>query len=559
MPKLLRAGATRTVRPTPSRGGAWPRRCCTPRCSTPPPAAEGPHLQMEEQIVLPGSALDGKTVAPAAACTAGTMLVAIRRRDGHVAFNPEDDTPVVAGDVLITLGNSEQRKAPSASSLVARRQRLGRGTRARGRGSSLGATVLGALLGGLAGGFVVVGVTLVLKAGMELVSRQDTWLVVVVPLVGLALAVLVLQGLGKSATPSAQPRRRPGWRTFPSDAARADISRDVVDSAGEEERFPWRLAPIRALAILATVGMGGAMGTEAPAAYLGVAAGAYLGDRGHGWRRLLRPAALAGGAAGVGALMGIALVGTAFMLELGRRRRAPLSIERVMAALIGGLVGWGIDDLRPQLDPPGRAQGAADELRAGGDDRAVHRGGIGRISSLAGMAVYAAKNWRAPPALRLAIGGAATVATALVLAKIATPSAAVGPGGGAILWAESANAIPLMLLAVCLLRAVATTAAVAAGGCGGVFVPFLAVGDLAGRVFAPGLDVGNDFAGAAGAAGGVAGGYRLPFTAAAMVLGVGGPPRATLTCLATLAVAFYAAKGVETAFGKLKGLVASRR
>ena len=93
------------------------------------------------------------------------------------------------------------------------------------------------------------------------------------------------------------------------------------------------------------------------------------------------------------------------------------------------------------------------------------------------------------------------------------------------------DALPLTLLAVCLLRAVATTAAVAAGGCGGVFVPFLAVGDIAGRVFAPGLGVGNDLAGAAGAAGGIAGGYRLPLTAVVMVLGVGGPPLATLTCL----------------------------
>ena len=71
------------------------------------------------------------------------------------------------------------------------------------------------------------------------------------------------------------------------------------------------------------------MGTEAPAAYFGVAAGACLGDRGRWWRRLLRPAALGGGAAGVAALMGIPLVGTAYMLELGRRHSAPLSAERV--------------------------------------------------------------------------------------------------------------------------------------------------------------------------------------------------------------------------------------
>jgi H+/Cl- antiporter ClcA len=144
------------------------------------------------------------------------------------------------------------------------------------------------------------------------------------------------------------------------------------------------------------------------------------------------------------------------------------------------------------------------------------------------------------------------MAGALALILIASPSAAVGPGGGAILWAESVDALPRTLLAVCVLRAAMTVAAVAAGGCGGVFVPFLAVGDIAGRVFAPALGVGNDLAGAAGAAGGIAGGYRLPFTAVAMVLGVGGPPRATLDCVAAAAVAFFTGVGAEWVLGKVK-------
>jgi len=161
--------------------------------------------------------------------------------------------------------------------------------------------------------------------------------------------------------------------------------------------------------------------------------------------------------------------------------------------------------------------------------------------------------------VRVAVGGAAIVATAIILAQIATPTAAVGPGGGAILWAENTPALPSTLLAVCALRACATTAAVAAGGCGGVFVPFLAVGDIAGRVFAPGLEVGSDLAGAAGAAGGIAGGYRLPITALVMVLSVGGPRLATLTCLATVGVAFAAGVGAEAMLSRLKGLLFARR
>jgi CIC family chloride channel protein len=428
------------------------------------------------------------------------------------------------------------------------------------RASSIGVAGLGALLGGLVGGFVVVGVTLVLKAGMDFVAAQRIWVVVAVPLLGLCIAALVLYGYGTNATPPVDGPQTQSWRKFPPGSSRADISADVVDSAGEEERFPWRLAPLRALAIFATVGSGGAMGTEAPAAYLGVAAGACLGDRGHRWRRFLRPAALAGGAAGVAALMAIPLVGTCFMLELGRRRRAPLSAERVTAALIGGLVGWAINTIFhlnlirlvvPKEAPVNFLQAVLTALFIGAAS--------GAISSCAGMAVYRAKKWKASPLVRLALGGATLVVTALVLARIADPSVAAGPGGGAIRWAESVNARPLPLLTVCLLRAAATIAEVAAGGCGGVFVPFLAVGDLAGRVFAPMLGVGNDLAGAAGAAGGISGGYRLPIAALAMVLGVGGPPLAKLTCLATVGIAYLAGTGAESAIGKLKGRFASGR
>jgi len=92
---------------------------------------------------------------------------------------------------------------------------------------------------------------------------------------------------------------------------------------------------------------------------------------------------------------------------------------------------------------------------------------------------------------------------------------------------------------------------VAAGGCGGVFVPFLAIGDIAGRAFAPVFGVPSDLAGSAGAAGGIAGGYRLPFTAAMMVLGLGGPFSATVTCLATVGVATIAGVGAAFAVDRL--------
>src|SRR5215468_433857 len=425
------------------------------------------------------------------------------------------------------------------------------------RWSTLATYAIGGVVGGLAGGAFVVVVTIALKAMMDFVSNQVTWVLIVVPLIGLALTVVVLHVFGQIEAAQThgqgvtRERRAKIWRTFPPGAIQADITGDVVDSAGQEERFPWRLTPIHTVAIFATVGLGAGMGTEAPAAYFGVVAGAFVGDRGRWWRRLLRPAAVGGGAAGVAALMGIPLVGTAYMLELGRRHKAPLSAERLVAALIGGFVGWGFDIVFglnlirlvvPKEPPVNFTQAAITALFIGVLSEA--------ITSLAASAIYRAKKWKTASGFRLSLGVLAAGVTAVTLTIIAAPSAGVGPGGGAILWAEGANALPLTLLAVALLRATATTAAVAAGGCGGVFVPFLAVGDLGGRVFAPGLGIGNDLAGAAGAAAGIAGGYHLPFTAAAMVLGVGGPHLATLTCLATVVTASIAGSRIALLFDR---------
>jgi H+/Cl- antiporter ClcA len=240
------------------------------------------------------------------------------------------------------------------------------------------------------------------------------------------------------------------------------------------------------------------------------------------------------------------------MLELGHRRSIPLSAERVTAALLGGLVGWAINDafdldlIRlnvPEIGPGTLVNAFLTALVAGAS--------AGAIASLTGAGIYRARGWQAFPTYRLIVGGLVVAAASVAVALIATPSAAVGPGAGAAAWAATTDAGAFTLLAIALLRATATTAAVAAGGCGGVFVPFLAIGDIAGRAFAPAFGVPSDLAGSAGAAGGIAGGYRLPFTAVMMVLGLGGPFSATVTCLATVGVATIAGVGAAFALDRL--------
>lgn len=430
--------------------------------------------------------------------------------------------------------------------------------------TGLGIWAVGGLLGGLAGSLVAVLLTETIKGILAAVSGLDTLWLLVLPLLGVTLAVLVLHGLGEGkAVQKLIPQKvalptqvSPPWYSFPRDVARADLTADIVSTAGTEERFPWNLAPLRALAILPTVGLGAAMGTESPAAHLGVAAGAWVSTTYPALHRLARPAAIGGGAAGVAALMGIPLVGSFFMLEVGRRRQAPFSPERVTAALAGGLVGWGINvalrlDLIRLVVPKVPPSDLWDAVAA-----ALFIGAIaGAVTSFSGEAIYWARGWKAKPSVRLLIGALAMLSLAVVTAMLATPAAAFGPGGAAIIWAETVETTPYHLLAVALLRAASTTAAVAAGGCGGVFVPFLAIGDLSGRVFAAAFGVPPDLAGAAGAAAGIAGGYRLPLTAAAMVLGVGGPESAKLTCLATVAVAAFSGLLTARAVNKLSSFL----
>ena len=295
----------------------------------------------------------------------------------------------------------------------------------------------GAVLGGTAGAAVVVVVTTIIKESLAAISGAEPWLLLTLPVVGVALATVVLHVIGHGepvqrldppdradadpAPPAApRPRRRwirwtrrlpripAAWATFPADVARADLTGDVVASAGAEEQFPWRQAPLRAVAIVLTVGLGAPMGTEAPAAHLGVATGSWIGQTRPALRRMQRGAAIAGGAAGVSALMGVALVGTVFMLELGRRRRIPLSAPRVAAALVGGLLGWAVNTvfrldlirlIVPNEPPADVAQAIQTCLFVGVAS--------GVLTAVAGWAIHSARDWRAGPWRRLMIGAAA--------------------------------------------------------------------------------------------------------------------------------------------------------
>ena len=101
-------GRAASSRPTPSEATAWPRRCCarTRWTSSSSRRASGHlELQIEETPVRPGSPLVGQTLkASPVRSELGIMVVAIKKPDGKMAFNPSPEAVLEAGDLLIALG-----------------------------------------------------------------------------------------------------------------------------------------------------------------------------------------------------------------------------------------------------------------------------------------------------------------------------------------------------------------------------------------------------------------------------------------------------------------------
>jgi voltage-gated potassium channel len=108
VPKLLRAGATRTVSPYAISGGRIAQAVLRPAVLDFIEVTTGRDLdgvQIAEQEVLAGSALDRSTVGGSGLRSRlGLVLLAVKRSDGQVVFNPGDDAVLAAGDTLIVAG-----------------------------------------------------------------------------------------------------------------------------------------------------------------------------------------------------------------------------------------------------------------------------------------------------------------------------------------------------------------------------------------------------------------------------------------------------------------------
>lgn len=74
--------------------------------------------------------------------------------------------------------------------------------------STVARSAVGGALGGSIAAVLVIGFTEVLKMMLGVVSRQNIWVLILVPLLGLGLSVLVLYGFGLSDEErSGRPKR----------------------------------------------------------------------------------------------------------------------------------------------------------------------------------------------------------------------------------------------------------------------------------------------------------------------------------------------------------------
>jgi voltage-gated potassium channel len=110
--KLIRAGANRVVSPYAIGGFRVAQAVLRPtvvdfiELAT---AAEHLELQMEEAQISSRSSLAGTTLKDSRLRQdQGVIIVAIKRRSGHMLFNPPADAVMEAGDILITLGHRKQ-------------------------------------------------------------------------------------------------------------------------------------------------------------------------------------------------------------------------------------------------------------------------------------------------------------------------------------------------------------------------------------------------------------------------------------------------------------------
>ena len=341
------------------------------------------------------------------------------------------------------------------------------------------------------------------------------------PAVGLVLAWCALRFVGHGASP-----------------ATADEYLDAYHHRDGD--LPERDVPGRTLASAATLGFGGAMGFEGPSVYLGAAIGSAVR------RRFPRPFTaenrrlllVAGAAAGISAIFKAPATGAVFALEVPYQEDSashtvvPATVAAA-ASYLTYVAFYGLDRLFPTGGSPDlNARGLVGALLVGLLAGAGARGFAWLVRASKRASRSAVPVWR-----RLLLVGVALTALAALTTVVFDAPLSLGPGYGAIDWTNAAERSLGLVVLLLIIRAAATSLAIAGGGVGGVFIPLFVEGWILGTAVEVVVSSNSLLFPVIGAAAFLGAGYRTPIAAVVFVAEVTGGPGFIVPALIATAVA----------------------
>lgn len=346
-------------------------------------------------------------------------------------------------------------------------------------------------------------------AAVEFGERLDEvplWALAIMPLLGLVVSAAALLTIGGGA-----------------DSSTADEY--LAEFHGMRRSRPRQVAA-RMVGAVATVGSGGAVGLEGPSIHLGSALGSAVQRRlprlfaGTDKRTLL----VAGAAAAVAAIFKAPATGAVFAIEVPYQDDQARRV--LMPALVAAATGYVafvlVNGTEPLLEIVGEPGFGVRDL-----------GGAVVLGVLAGVV---ARTWAAVlrrtkrsahrhhMLLRAVSAGLVMVGLFAATEALTGERLTIGPGYSTIRWALEDHATWLILV-VLAMRCAATTAIVAGGGVGGVFIPLVTAGALLGRAVAGPIDaLDTSLFTVVGMAAVLGAGYRVPLAAVTFVAESTGRP-----------------------------------
>jgi CIC family chloride channel protein len=314
---------------------------------------------------------------------------------------------------------------------------------------------------------------------------------------------------------------------FVGDRATPSTADEYIRNFHDRRRLlDLRPVPGRLLAGIATLGSGGSLGFEGPSLYLGASTGTAIQRR---WRRWFSRAddkvlMVAGAAAGVAAIFKAPATGAIFALEVPYRDDT--ARHMLLPALLGAATGYlafvALIGTTPLFVVDGSPPFNLTEL--GGAAVLGLACGVGARAYASIITAAKALALRGHPAVRIGAAGSTLVALLVTSNIVFGEGLSSGSGYRTLAWVtEPGHSIPLVL-GLLAFRVAATSATLAGGGVGGLFIPLVIAGALVGDAAAIAVGETTNLFPLIGIAAFLGAGYRTPLAGVVFVAEATGRP-----------------------------------